>query len=128
MTIIPGTRTEHRESVRYPLSARAVFSWQDSEQNKLRGEGLTRDVGLAGAFIFSLTCPPVGATVEVDLFLPPVHGAVPTVRLKARAQVRRVDRAVTREEQNGFAVASEGFGFLPLKGRYAESAGEPTRE
>jgi len=124
MTIVPGSRIEHREGARYPLSARAVFSWEDPGQNKLRGEGLTRDVGLVGAFIFSLTCPPVGATVEVDLFLPPVHGTVPTARLRGQGRVLRVERAITREEQGGFALASEGFGFLPLKGHDAKPSGD----
>ena len=122
MTIVPDPEMERRGGVRYLLGARALFAWEGPEQIALRGEGLTRDVSLGGAFIFSLTCPPVGATVEMDLFLPPVHGTVPTARLGGQARVLRVERAVTRKEQSGFAVASEGFGFLPLKGHDSESA------
>ena len=124
MTIVSGSRIEHRQNMRYLLNARAVFSWEGPEQKQIRAPGLTRDVGLVGAFIFSLTCPPVGTTVEVALFLPPMHGTVPTARLRGQGRVLRVESAVIREEQNGFAVASEGFGFLPLKGSDAESADE----
>ncbi len=121
MTLVPGSKREHRETVRYPVGARALFSWEGPERNRLRGEGLTRDVSLAGAFIFSLTCPPVGATLEVDLFLPPVHGSVPTAGLRGEARVIRVERAATREERGGFAVASDDFWALPLRGREPES-------
>ena len=109
---------EHRKNIRYPLGARVVFSWEGPKQNRLQGEGQTRDVSLAGAFIFSLTCPPVGTTARLDLFLPPLSGTVPVARIKGEARVVRIEHIATREEQSGFAVASEGFWFL--KGRDSE--------
>jgi hypothetical protein len=118
MTTVPGSETDNRKCVRYPLGARAVFSWEGPAQNRLRSEGLTRDVSLAGAFVFTLTCPPAGTAVQVELFLPPMHGAVPTALLRGEARVLRVERPPTREEQSGFAVSSDDF--WSLKGRELE--------
>jgi hypothetical protein len=42
-----------RKNLRYRLGASVVFRWEGSPGNRLRGEGLTRDVSLAGAFVFT---------------------------------------------------------------------------
>ncbi len=105
---------DNRKSVRYRLGASAVFSWEDSPGNRLRGEGVTRDISLVGAFIFTATCPPANTPVQLDVFLPPVQGRVPTARIRAKTQVLRIEGAEGVEELSGFAVVSQGFRFWPL--------------
>jgi hypothetical protein len=101
---------ELRNRVRYRLSADAVFAWEGGSHGRFLGEGVTRDISLTGAFIFTLTCPPVGATVQLDVFLSPILGnSRKTVRIKTEATVLRVDHTTASE---GFAAASQDFTLL----------------
>jgi uncharacterized membrane protein YgcG len=111
---------ERRIQDRYLLSARAVFSWEGPEQKRYEGEGVSRDISIAGAFILTRSCPPAHTVVQVELFLPPIHGTEATVRLRAQALVLRVEHAPRGKEESGFAVESAGFGF--------SSGGEPDSE
>jgi hypothetical protein len=101
---------ELRNRVRYRLSADAVFAWESAQQGRLLGEGVTRDISLAGAFIFTRTCPPVGATLELDIFLSQAPGSGGrTVRIKTEAKVIRVEHSTAAE---GFAATSQDFTLL----------------
>jgi PilZ domain len=98
---------ELRNRVRYRLKADAVFAWEGAQHDRFLGEGLTRDISLAGAFIFTLTCPPVGATVQLDVLLSPTTSAPgKSVRIKAEAKVVRVEHSGALE---GFAAVSQDF-------------------
>src|ERR1700693_935556 len=98
---------ELRNRIRYRLSADAVFAWEGAQHDRLLGAGLTRDISLMGAFVFTLTCPPVGATVHLDVFLVPTTGASrKTVRIKTEATVIRVEHSAGSE---GFAAVSQDF-------------------
>jgi len=103
---------ERRTQDRYLLSARAVFSWEGPEQKRFEGEGVTRDISIAGAFILTRSCPPAHTVVQVELFLPPIHGTEATVRFKAEALVLRVEHGPPGQQQSGFAVDSAGFRLL----------------
>src|ERR1700690_1431729 len=101
---------ELRSRIRYRLSADAVFAWKGAQQGRLLGAGVTRDISLMGAFIFTATCPPVGATVQLDVFLSPTGGAArKTVRIKTEATVIRVEHSSGSE---GFAALSQDFTLL----------------
>ncbi len=101
---------EFRHRVRYRLSADAVFAWESAQHGRLVGEGVTRDISLAGAFIFTRTCPPVGATLALDIFLSPAPGSKGRiVRIKTEATVVRVEHSVAVE---GFAAVSKDFTLL----------------
>lgn len=97
-----------------------MFTWEGSRGDLVRGEGLTRDISLEGAFIFSLTCPPAKTAVQLDVFLPPVRNRTPIARIATEAQVLRVENVGGVEELSGFAVVCEGFAFWPL---WAEDPG-----
>jgi hypothetical protein len=99
---------ELRNRVRYRLSADAVFSW-DGPSQRLRGEGITRDISVAGAFIFTRTCPPVGATVELEVFLSSMPTKAKAVQIKTIAKVTRVEHS---EKVEGFAAVSQDFQLL----------------
>ena len=101
---------ELRNRIRYRLSADAVFAWEGLQHNRLQGKGITRDISLAGTFIFTPTAPPVGAKVEVDIFLAPAFGSTgKKVRIRAAAKVTRVEHSAIRE---GFAAVSQDFKLL----------------
>jgi PilZ domain len=101
---------ELRNKIRYRLSADAVFAWEGLQHNRLQGKGITRDISLAGTFIFTPTSPPVGAKVEVDIFLaPPFGSSGKKVRIRAAARVTRVEHSETCE---GFAAVSQDFKLL----------------
>jgi len=101
---------EQRNRVRYRLSTDAVFAWEGPQSGRLRGEGVTRDVSVAGAFIFTRTCPPVGAQIELEIFLShPSNRPGRTVQIKTEAKVIRVEHSETAE---GFAVVSQDFTLL----------------
>jgi len=70
---------------------------------------MSRDVSVAGAFILTPACPPVGTTLQLEIALPPLYGPTPTVRLKGKARVVRIERAAESAAQSGFAVVSQGF-------------------
>ena len=71
---------------------------------------MTRDISVAGAFIFTRTCPPVGATLDLDIFLSPTAGnGRRAVRIKTEAKVIRVEHSGAAE---GFAATSQDFTLL----------------
>jgi PilZ domain len=101
---------ELRSRVRHRLSADAVFTWEGPQRNKLFGEGLTRDISVAGAFIFTRTTPPLGAFVDLEILLSsPVENKGRSVQIKTHAKVIRVDHETNCE---GFAATSSDFTLL----------------
>jgi hypothetical protein len=101
---------ELRNRVRYRLSAEAVFAWEGAQNGRLVGQGVTRDISLAGVFIFTRTSPPVGATLKLDIFLSPAPASGgKVVRIKTEATVIRVEHSAAAE---GFAAVSQDFTLL----------------
>lgn len=101
---------ELRSRVRYRLSAAAVFFWEGPQRNRLSAEGVTRDISVAGTFIYTRTCPPVGATLELEVFLSTASGSgIKTVQIKTEARVIRVEHSAAGE---GFAAVSKDFTLL----------------
>src|SRR2546429_7514589 len=72
---------ELRKRVRHRLAANAAFTWQGAQQSSLFGAGLTRDISFDGAFIFSLTWPPVGSAIQLDVLLLPLQTGARRARL-----------------------------------------------
>ncbi len=104
---------ERRKRVRYRLDLPAIFSWESSQRSRLQGEGITRDIGLEGVFIFTATCPPVETTIQLEVLLPPLTGAKATIRIKGEARVLRVEPRREKGVTSGFAVLSDGFNLYP---------------
>jgi hypothetical protein len=99
--------------LRYRLGASVLFTWEGAQQNRLQAEGITRDISVQGAFILAPTCPPVEATVQVEVFLPSLQAAAPAVRIKAESRVLRVEHIEGDHGRIGFAILSEGFALCP---------------
>ena len=103
---------ERRKDVRYPLHVPVSFSWQDESGAHHQRKGSTRDISVKGAFVFAPACPPAGADVNLEIFLPPISDAAPSLQVRADAQVLRVEEGVREEAKNGFAVRNQKTFFL----------------
>jgi hypothetical protein len=100
---------EMRKEIRYRLDAPALFPWESSQHERLRGEGITRDISVFGAFIVTPTCPPVDVPIQMEVVLPSLTGPKPVIRVCGEARVLRVDHSSKGGGENGFAVVSEDF-------------------
>jgi hypothetical protein len=85
-----------------------IFTWEKSRRGPLRGEGVTRDVSLNGAYVLSSTCPPLNATVHIEIRLAHFSSA-PGILITARMRALRVDRTSLGKRKGGFAVVGKGF-------------------
>jgi hypothetical protein len=61
-------RLQRRDAVRYKLQLPVIFHWNDGQDHV--GGGFTNDVALDGALILSSNCPPVGASIRIEVLLP----------------------------------------------------------
>jgi hypothetical protein len=119
---------ERRKHIRYRLDLPAIFSWESSQRSRLQGEGVTRDIGLEGVFIFTATCPPADATVYLDVLFPLFCGTAPSGRIKAEARVLRVEHSAGGQGLSGFAVVSQGFTLWPAVKETKKNPGPGTTE
>jgi hypothetical protein len=109
----PGTTcasVERRRAVRYLLRVPLVFRWQGSGNNHLQGDGVTRDISARGAYVLSVTAPPVGTVVHVEVYL--LGFREPKSRIKARMRVSRVDDRAMDLARLGFSLAGDGFQLI----------------
>ena len=78
---------------------------------RLAGEGLTRDVSEVGAYVFTDRCPPLQTEIEIEIVVPPLHGA-PKAWLKGIMQVLRVDAG---PRGCGFSLAGKALTISPAE-------------
>jgi hypothetical protein len=105
-----GVPAERRKAVRYRLEVPLVFRWQGSERSRLQGDGVTRDISAEGAYVLAVTAPPIGALVDVEVYL--LGFREPKSRIKARMCVSRVDDSVTSFGRFGFSLVGDGFQLI----------------
>ena len=96
---------ERRTALRYPLRLPVVFSWQD-ESGRLQGcDGYSRDLGSRGIYVQAQVAPPLGVSVEMNVFLPrPEHSARPS-------EIHAIGRVV-RSERDGSTAKGCGFAAM----------------
>jgi hypothetical protein len=103
---------ELRNNYRYHLTAPVFFYWATPNGPAEYGDGMTRDVNTAGAFICSVDLPPVGARVQMDVMLPSIMGGELGPHLTGEGVVLRVEQ---RDEEapdisaSGFAVSVQFY-------------------
>ena len=117
-----GTPMGMRREIRYRLDAPALFSWESAQHKRLQGEGVTRDISVFGAFIVTLTCPPVDVPIQVEVVLPSLTGLKPIIRVSGKARVLRVNHGSKGGRMNGFAIVSEDFSRWSMTMSQGESA------
>jgi hypothetical protein len=95
---------ERRTALRYPLRLPVVFSWTD-EMGHVQGcDGYSRDLGSRGIYVYAELVPPLGVSVEMNVFLPrPEHSARPS-EIHAIGRVVRSERHGAPTHGNGFAA------------------------
>jgi hypothetical protein len=98
-----------RKHNRYRLKLPVIFSWKGRDQIQQQGIGLTRDLSIRGAFVFTTSLPPLEADIELKAFLPLVRGAVRSVKIHGQGRVIRVEPVHDGEEHGGFAVVGKCF-------------------
>jgi hypothetical protein len=109
---------EMRKEIRYRLDAPAVFSWEGASHTRFRGEGITRDVSIQGAFILTATMPPPNCKIQLDLLLPSLAGMKTMTRVTGKARVLRLERRSTDIWIHGFAVVTDDlnqWGLMPMQ-------------
>lgn len=115
---------EMRKEIRYRLDAPAVFSWEGAGHRRFRGEGITRDVSVQGAFILTATMPPPDCPIQLDLLLPSLTGIKTMMRITGKARVLRVEHPSSDTWIHGFAVVADElnqWGLVPMQAE-SESA------
>jgi hypothetical protein len=102
----PSSRVaERRTALRYPLRLPVVFSWQDDTGRVHGCDGYCRDLGSRGIYVQAELVPPLGVSVEMNVFLPrPEHSARPS-------EIHAIGRVVRSEHR---APASENCGFAAM--------------
>ena len=122
---------ERRRDIRYRLGVPVVFSWESSKGKRLQGEGSTRDLSVAGAFVYTSTCPAPDANVLMDVLLPHLHQTAPAVTMQMEARVLRVEHPPEGTGRSGFAAASQKHdlnGFQLVRIRYDKEMSEHDEE
>ena len=107
---------ELRKNYRYHLSAPVFYYWAALNGPSESGDGMTRDIDTAGAYIKSIELPPVGALVQVDIMLPTLWVGGPGAHLIGEGVVLR------REPTNPKAPSTSQSGFAVSMQFYVESA------
>jgi hypothetical protein len=96
---------ERRRAVRYKLCLPLLFKWTDKSGTFMQEAAFTRDISTGGLFVTCANCPPIGATLSLEIMLPPnseirSHG----LRLDATVHVVRIASPI---EEKGFASAGD---------------------
>jgi len=111
---------ELRGELRYGLNAPANFSWEVPDHGRIRGEGVTRDLSIVGAFVVCPTCPPVHTTIRVEIALPSLPGMRATIHLAGKARVVRVEHPFDGRGANGFAMVKDDLDQWTLLSCHSE--------
>lgn len=96
---------EMRKVNRFPVEAPITFWWVENGI-VVRGEGRTRDISEAGAFVFAGTCPAPGVEIGFKIFLPMIPGIQHRTRVEADGQVLRVEPPA-KEGCGGFVILTQ---------------------
>jgi hypothetical protein len=111
---------ERRTALRYPLRLPVVFSWQDDAGRVHGCDGYCRDLGSRGIYVQAELVPPLGVSVEMNVFLPrPEHSVRPS-EIHAIGRVVRSEHGVATAESCGFAAMNHTTRLRETRGQKAE--------
>src|ERR1700730_14829425 len=106
---VPNQKMEARASIRYRFGTPAVFSWQGQAGGRLKGDGITRDISVGGAYILTPTCPPPEAVIQLEIFLTSPGTTGRSLRIVTEGRVLRVEHPANSKARGGFAIAGKRF-------------------
>jgi hypothetical protein len=98
-----------RKHTRYRLDAPVSFIWRDEREVQHEGTGLTRDIGLGGAFVFTQDCPPTGVSVRLEVVLPRLRSEASPLLIHGDGEVIRVEPGGPGGTGGGFAATIKRF-------------------
>jgi hypothetical protein len=98
------------------MNASVMFRWSGLESGRYQGEGVTRDMSVAGAFILTTTCPPPNAVVQIEVVLALPDGAS-RARMCADMTVLRVEHDIAGNGRSGFSAVGKGFSLRTFSER-----------
>jgi len=99
---------ERRKAIRYRMSTAVIFRWSGPDNERFQGEGVTRDMSVAGVFVLTSTCPPPNAFIQMEVILPFLDG-VSNARMKSEMTVLRVEHDIAESKRSGFSALGAGF-------------------
>jgi hypothetical protein len=99
---------ERRKGIRYRMNASVMFRWSGPEDEHYQGEGVTRDMSVAGVFVTTATCPPPNSVIQIEVFLP-LSDSGSMALMKADLMVLRVEHDITGNKRSGFSAVGKGF-------------------
>ena len=124
----PSRVAERRTALRYPLRLPVVFSWQDDAGRVQGCDGYCRDLGSRGIYVQAELVPPLGVSVEMNVFLPrPEHSGRPS-EIHAIGRVVRSERGATNAENCGFAAMNHTTRLRETRGNKPEKEYSPLEE
>ena len=94
-----------------------MFRWSGPGDGSYQGEGVTRDISVAGAFVVTAACPPPNSLIQMEVFFLLSDGGAKAL-MKADMMVLRVEHDVTGNKRSGFSAVGKGFSLRT----YAERA------
>ena len=98
------------------MNASVMFRWSGPENEHYQGEGVTRDMSVAGAFVLTATCPPPNSVVQIEVFLPLSEGGSKAL-MKADMMVLRVEHDIAGNKRSGFSAVGKGFSLRTFSER-----------
>jgi hypothetical protein len=98
------------------MNATVIFRWDGPESGHYQGEGVTRDMSAAGAFVLTATCPPPNSVIQIDVLLPISDGGSKAL-MKADMTVLRVEHNAAGSKRSGFSVVGKGFSLRTFSER-----------
>lgn len=101
--IMKEIEKDRRNSKRFRLRLAVVFSWRDEHGILQSGEGSSGNISGRGIYVRTKCAPPVGNSVEMNVFLPQPAYDIRAAEIHAKGQVTRIDQG-PRAEVCGFAA------------------------
>jgi hypothetical protein len=98
------------------MNATVVFRWDGPDSGHYQGEGITRDMSVAGAFVLTATCPPPNSAVQMEVLLPLSDGGSKAL-MKADMMVLRVEHDAAGNQRSGFSAVGKGFSLRTFSER-----------
>jgi hypothetical protein len=98
------------------MNASVLFRWSGPNQGQYQGEGVTRDMSVAGAFVLTSTCPPPNSAIQMEVYLPLSQGGSRAL-MKAEMTVLRVEHDLAGHKPSGFSAVGKGFSLRTFSDR-----------
>ena len=109
------------------MSTPVIFRWKGPDNERLQGEGVTRDMSVAGVFILTAACPPPNAVVQMEVLLPVSDGAS-KVRMKSDMTVLRLEHDIADNKRSGFSAVGKGFSLHTSSGQASRLVADLIKE